>query len=63
MGQVAFSFHPCKDCNPKGELEKWGGESGDPSYKPDKDHRFKVVLTDAVPGSPAPPSPSIGNPK
>lgn len=63
MGQVAFSFHPCSTCNPKGELEMWGGEIGDPTYKPDKDHRLKAVLKGAEQGSPAPHEPSSESPK
>lgn len=58
MGQVAFMFHPCKDCNPGGKLEMWGGEVGDPTYKPADDHRFKVVLKDTETENPGPLEPS-----
>lgn len=43
-GQPAFSFHPCKTCNPDGTREMWGNEPGDPGYVPEQDHRAQVVL-------------------
>lgn len=62
-GQPAFSFDPCPTCNPKGELEMYGNEPGDPGYRPQEDHRFKMVLRDSPPDSPSPPEPPSGTPR
>lgn len=44
VGQPAFTFHPCKDCNPNGEREMFPNEPGDKGYKLEEDHRLRVVL-------------------